>query len=259
MEDRKDKIVRMYSEGATQRQIIEAVRCKRETLLKVLREAGVHVLNKSERNSAVKRNPFDKSEDTSQYWLGYFIADGNVSQSGNAISLVSKDLDHLQKYHNYCGNTGKIYLRPNGCGTSQFANASIKEWLIKHGIGPKKSHTVDPNIPISWPLVRGVFDGDGCITTNKYGSTTIYIITGSIKFRVKLEEFLLTEGIFYTIQQHAGCWKIVIRKKSHQHFYQKIYANASIYLDRKFNKFRPIEEKSSIVNRVNSGEALDQR
>lgn len=47
----------------------------------------------------IKHNPFLEVSDTRDYWLGYIAADGNVSNSHSRISVVSKDILHIDKYN----------------------------------------------------------------------------------------------------------------------------------------------------------------
>lgn len=247
-------MIQYYKQGMFQTEICTKLHCKRETLLSTLNRAGVKVLSKSERNRKVDFNPFSLTTDESYYWLGYLIADGNIHKVENGISIVSKDLDHLNKWHNFTKNPGKIQLRKSGCGTSKFSNKEVKTWLISIGVMPNKTFTVDLNISLNWPIVRGLFDGDGCISIGK--SPCVYLITGSILFREKLSNFLNSEDIKHTIQQHTNCWKIVISRKAWVEFATKMYRNKVVYLERKFERFRPILEKSNIANRMNSGEVL---
>lgn len=253
-------MVDLYKSGVFQTKITQLMHCKRETLLKALAKSGVKVLSKSERNRNVDFNPFNQQTDESYYWLGYFIADGNISKNENGISITSKDLDHLHKWHSYCKNPNKIQIRQQtGCGVSKFANKEVKDYLLSIGITPNKTFTINLCIPLNWSLVRGLFDGDGSISTSTESKTgrshtTVYLITGSIALRQSLERFLSREGIEFTIQQHTSCWKIVIRARSREAFGQLIYKDASVFLERKQERYRPLLEQSSNDNRMNSGE-----
>jgi hypothetical protein len=248
--ERELLMVLYYKQGMFQTQICKELHCKRETLLKVLNTHGVRILTKSERNRVVTVNPFNQLNDISDYWLGYFIADGNVSKNEHKITIVSKDLEHLSKFHSFCKNPNKINVRVNtGCGTSGFSNKSIKQYLVNIGVTPNKTFTIELNRPLNWAIIRGLFDGDGCITKR-----TVYLITGSLKFREQLEQFFKAENIFYTIQKHINCWKIVIRSKSLIDFGNKLYENAEICLERKYERYRPLLEQSNNDNRMNSGE-----
>lgn len=238
MTEREQEMVNLYKSGIYQTKITQLLHCKRETLLKALEKAEVKVISKSERNRKVTFNPFSQNTDESFYWLGYLIADGNVHTKENSVNIVSKDLDHLKKYHLYCKNPNKIYLsKYSTCGISKFANKEIKEYLISLGVTPNKTFTINPKFEINWSLIRGLFDGDGSIYKR-----TVYLITGSPRFRKKLEKFLRKEQIKFYIQQHTNCWKIQIKSQSLKAFGMKMYLDSSVFLERKYERYRAILE-----------------
>jgi hypothetical protein len=257
--EREQQMVNLYKSGVYQTKITQIMRCKRETLLKALDRGGVHVLSKSERNRVVTINPFNQNTDESYYWLGYFIADGNVATDGNKIFIISKDISHLEKWHEYCNNPNKIGVsKTSGCGVSGFCNKDVKDYLISIGVPPNKTFIVDLLIPINWSIIRGNFDGDGCIavpSTGKRYPAHIFMMSASLAFQKQISSFLNNEGIKHSITMKDNCYMINILAASRVDFGKKMYNNASVFLERKYERYRAVLERSNNDNGVNSGEA----
>jgi hypothetical protein len=110
------------------------------------------------------------------YFLGLLYSDGSVNKDKNTVSigLAEKDIAILELF-NKSINSNKP-LRKNILSNIKHQNSvilvlenkKIKEQLIKLGCVPNKSilNISLPNIPEEFlpHFIRGVFDGDGCIT-----------------------------------------------------------------------------------------------
>ena len=184
------------------------------------------------------------------YWLGFLFADGCVTKNEMKINLAYKDRDHLEKFRLALNaeHTVKIYNDikcTNGMKASFFIGSKkLTSDLIKLGCIRKKTHNlVYPNIPTEFNshFIRGYFDGDGCIYVGKYcKNVTIYCATNS--FIEKISSLLQTEAdiilrLYKRKNDRVGLTLTFTRKLSIINFYQYIYRDSSIHLERKYEKF----------------------
>lgn len=108
------------------------------------------------------------------YFLGWMVSDGWINEKGLGIALQDKDkyiLELFKKYIEYEGNIGTYLLKSgNRMNYLILTSQKIKDDLAKYGVIRKKTHfTYFPDIPEEFysHFIRGVFDGDGCVSINK--------------------------------------------------------------------------------------------
>lgn len=122
------------------------------------------------------------------YWLGFLYADGCITTDKKYIilELSSEDLEHIKRFKDdiQAHQKIRIYKRNN----IEYARLCIgcKEMvldLIKVGCIPHKTFNIvfpEANIipkNLIRHFIRGVFDGDGCISiTNRKKKNKIYNI-----------------------------------------------------------------------------------
>jgi len=194
------------------------------------------------------------------YWLGFIAADGSVTikhpkYNGKeyyypyvCIALKDTDKEHLVKFLHSLNSNAKLYLnkRKNRNYTEASVNISSKQLvdsLNKLGIYPNKTKTIKPCscVPINlerhyW---RGIFDGDGCIHTDKkrkYVPSIKLVLNGTKEICQGFLDFIL----FNKIQTKAkvtnghGCYQMqlggnILGTK----ILNLLYSNNTISLDRK--------------------------
>ena len=185
------------------------------------------------------------------YLLGLFYADGNVglNQTQCRIELQLKDKElifHLQKLFPF------FYIHSNRVDKVELGNyqKALKRDLMMNGCLPRKSFENKENIHIPnisksliRHFIRGYFDGDGGCTLSYSGYKTqkrVYIYSASIQFlkevRIKLEE----DGIISKLSLVDNIGKLTITTNSYTNFYNYLYDNATVYMDRKKGKFDQI-------------------
>jgi hypothetical protein len=190
------------------------------------------------------------------YFLGFITADGSVNDDYAKfvkIKLKTDDFGILEDYISYTEYEGPVYYHKNGkyCEVSLSGKKVVSD-LGKLGILPNKTRTVEfPKIPenLVRHYMRGVFDGDGCISIHKKreGSrdTTdrgqVNLCSASKNF---IEEYVdrlhVCCGITKNkIRDPKGTYYVIdwgsfgdIEK-----FYHFFYSNASVYLKRKKETF----------------------
>ena len=198
------------------------------------------------------------SED-SAYWFGFICADGYISgEMDIGIGLKKSDASHLKKFNSALQGNIPVTFRKRGerkIGTkilppTEFAeiriySKEILQDLLNLGVIYRKSLTLEfpkfENEQLLWHFIRGFFDGDGSTYYDKRSKQLRAKFTcGSESFRKSLSEILVAYGIKnYTSGIDVG----ITGKESHSIFYNLLYDNAHIYLDRKFALYKQYKNK----------------
>jgi hypothetical protein len=125
------------------------------------------------RKCTLNERAFENITVQSAYWIGMFIADGNISLKKGipivALHLQEIDKDHIdKKFREFVDSSHKL-----GCYVSKktgkvhysisFSSERMANDLAKYGVVPKKWFTVKVKggLENSGDLWRGVIDGDG--------------------------------------------------------------------------------------------------
>ena len=250
---------------------------KRQTLSERFKKWGYEIINQQNR-CRLNDKVFDNLQSEEQfYWLGFMFADGNISKEGNRIEmrLSIKDINHLEKFRKFLNLSTEIRTgETNGNGFCHLSVRNKHLWTTLNNLGctPQKSLTLTfPNLKLFTKkehilhFLRGYVDGDGCLTISKDGN----------KLRTRLT-MVGTESFLNSVN-HLFSNKGYVRNKSiknynNQSFELKfsdlpsrklaryLYENATVYLDRKYEKyleFCRLEEESSRRLSSNIGESCD--
>lgn len=203
----------------------------------------------------------DLNNELAAYWLGFLMADGNVSRNNKdsyaiTIQLQEKDKLHLENFLKDFGSNatvktrkknsmtikGKTYNTQNSVTAAIFSKI-IGEDLISLDCVPNKTQfgcKVSNKIPHNslHHFIRGVFDGDGSIGIDR-GHLTFNIV-GSFEFLSQIQKIMMTElGLSETKitdrgHIHALYWK---GNTNCYKIYEWLYHDSSRYLDRKYEKY----------------------
>lgn len=241
---------RMYlEENKSLTQISKELQLDRGTLSNNFKKDGIEIINK-QNIAKFNENYFDVI-DTSEkaYWLGFLYADGAVSSGSKntvELSLKASDVKHLQKFRECLGfaEDKHIFQDDIRCRIS-VTNKHLKESLINLGCTPRKSLTLtfpteqQVTNNLLFDFIRGYIDGDGSVMIGK-DHNGIYN-----KPRLSLlgtEEFL--EGLLQRtqwrqckIQHPSNAYCIEWSGNYVLNYLDQLYLNASLYLDRKYEKY----------------------
>jgi hypothetical protein len=204
----------------------------------------------------IQENPFIDNPE-SWYWIGYIVTDGYLKKNSYNITLSQSgnNLGHLKKYAAFLGNNIKVKNNPNYGRNRDVVSFSNKEsyiYLNSLGIFNKKSNNIELTCPINVDLLRGIFDGDGSISTNYI----IKITSGSILLLNQIMYFLNLNEINFKLNadksnknkiNHNPCYDLMIPKKNGniQKFYNLLYYENCVCLERKRLKFQEYFEKQA--------------
>ncbi len=252
---------------------------KRQTLSDRFKKWGYEIVNQQNR-CRINEKSFDNITTEEQYyWLGFMYADGNISSEGNRIEvrLSIKDLEHLEKFKKFLELSTEI--RTGVCNGNGFCHLSVRNkhmWNTLNSLGcsPQKSLTL--KFPKSeffksaenvLHFLRGYVDGDGCLstyrnTTNTSIRTEINIV-GTEQFLTSINKMFKNKGYIrskksknYDNKSYSLTFSDVPSRK----LARLLYENATIYLDRKYEKyleFCRLEEESSRRLSSKIGEGCD--
>lgn len=236
-----------------------------------------------QKNVTVNHDYFEKINNPEKaYWLGFIFADGcvlkNKKNNGGRLSIEinEKDEDLLEKFRNSIDSNAKIFHRErcSGLGTTNntisktaifyVCSKKMTDDLIRLGCIPNKTYKgsiltdFNNNKLLIASFLRGYIDGDGSIHKRKW-TYSLKIAVKSANIMNKLVEFIhdvsnIVPRIVFVDNQYGGLYNIFIeRKENFLKFLDIIYKDASIFLNRKYQRYlehklcRPI---STIVEEI---------
>ena len=257
-----EDIIPLYNKGISLTKIAKLFNTSRDTLSKRLKNHNIEIVN-IQNLTKFNENIFDEIDtEEKAYWLGFIYADGYISSNGNhfELSLQLSDINHLVKFNEFMQhNKNNIKFDSYRCRWS-IANKHLWNTLNNYGCTPKKSLTLEfPNINIFKnellliDFIRGYFDGDGCIS---YKSTLrkrtyqdaekLYAycsIIGTKNFLNKIKDILQIDCKMYLNNKDSEfTYKLDFFKESSLLLLNKLFINATIYLDRKFELMKFFEK-----------------
>ena len=248
-------IVKKFNDGYTVNDLIKIYGFNKTVLANVINENGGNTTPCSFCSTI-----FDNIDtEEKAYWLGFLYADGCVGSRDNSLELSLQLLDakHLYKFKSFLNAENKIALdfKIGTFGRCRFSisNKHFKETLISLGCFPQKSLRLEfpkeNQVPTEFliPFIRGYFDGDGCLShtfsdTIKSHFTVKTSFIGTKEFIFSLLKFLKTQEIFGSIYKNKtykdNTLEVKFNKTNSVKLLNLIYNDASIYLDRKFEKYK---------------------
>ena len=194
-------------------------------------------------------NNFEKIDtEEKAYWLGFLCADGSVSSAEDRIelSLAEQDFHHIEKFKNFIGINNKIsYREKTKSYRYSFRSGKCKQDLINKGCVPKKSlilkYPTYEQVPkyLMRHFIRGYFDGDGWFTNTESCFQIGIIGTANfIKgFLDNIEDINKTNKIFICHREDGAKRYVFGAYQDVYNFLNFIYKDATVYLDRKYNKY----------------------
>lgn len=268
----KEKLIELLSTMPV-REINRQYGYSRNALMAARKEYGILAHNQYEAHDALRYeniasemivpNTYDEftiiNDEWSAYWLGFIFADGCVYEAkrldsetpyrGLRIGLAIKDKCHLEMFGKYSGMQVKELMVHNKQNGKSYPSCYVRRQspkiafnLMNLGVIPRKSY-VDHYVPrISKSLfrhfVRGYFDGDGCVLLNNGKPKSISLL-GRKTFLDGICSWLDDYGITYSYVDKLTYHDLRITNMIDVNkFYNIVYSNATIFLPRKYEKFK---------------------
>lgn len=232
---------------------------KQETFKKKLEVLGYPTERKYKCNyNRDKFKTIETEEDA--YILGFILADGYIHEKSNMlrIKLNERDIDILEKicdyfemdysfikyeFHNITENK-QCYL--------SIYKKDIIDRLKSYGLFQRKSckeipyYNIDKNLIRHY--IRGIWDGDGYLSKNR----DVIGVCGSQEVLDYIHENLIlnVEGVFFTEAfkgirsgENSKIYRLDYTGKKAKYISSYLYENATIYLNRKYELYKKINDK----------------
>lgn len=201
------------------------------------------------------------------YWLGFIYADGyhNIQRHSLTINLQEKDIDILWEFYKNIKCEKNVNRYYNSKYKKFYANISLQhphlsETLLKQGVPNNKSFKIkfpsDNIVPyeLKKHFIRGYLDGDGCVSYPQNKSKISWSMVGNYDF---------LNGLKTYIEENLNNYKINLSKCNHSNVYtigkggrfvtqiflDWIYKDATIYLQRKYDKYLEIVKYNKEKNK----------
>lgn len=261
-EEIKQKIIEDYLNNISMRELEKRYDVSRSTIAKYLEKHNIKTVSGNHYRMYVHDFDFFENINTEEkaYWLGFMFADGYIVDNSNrygedhfGITLAIQDEEIIEKYKRSIKATNPIkkYIRQDGQDQVRLLMTSQKTVndLISHGCYKQKTKILEPPRGVPEKLihhfVRGYFDGDGCITFSYKASYTSYAI--SIVSTLSMVNWIYEQiGMGYIIKdkRHETVWEYALGGNLQViKFYKYLYSDATIYMERKYQKFQKLLQK----------------
>ena len=204
------------------------------------------------------------------YIYGLLLSDGTLALYGRnrgrvSIEVSLKDIDIIEKISVQIPN-GSIHYRTRKTNFSKEYRSvayynhhrEFREELMKRGFpAGNKCEIVQPPIDdyLEEEFWRGYIDGDGSIGFTKEGLPYISIVTKSDAICSSFLNFLERRlGIIKILSRNKrdNCYNIVIKNEDAVELSRILYADADIYLNRKYQKYLEIQKWKRTKKKIHS-------
>lgn len=239
-------IIQDYVNGSNTVEIAKKWNTYNTSIRRVLLRNNIKVRGNVEVKTKIHECPFKDNDEYSDYFLGLLLTDGCItrrSKRSATVSLSLKDEDLIQKFQNFiCPSNKVVKTLQKKYNTYMYSSSTrskiIADWLDTKGNFYNKSYECDIYTPITSHILRGIFDGDGYCMWRNNKNTFCYGICGKSKiFLEKIQKYLENNGIFFTLYYRNNLYYLESSKTINVvKFYNLIYNEAHIYLERKYVK-----------------------
>ena len=264
-DDKKDEIIKKYISGLSIDKLQEIYpQYGRNRIYRMLKENCV-MRNDSEKSRKYSYNKdFFKVIDTEEkaYWLGFIYADGYIvngikgkNKDSLGITLSNEDKEHIEKFKKSIDSNHPIRIYKSKYGSNSariiIQDEELVADLIELGVLRNKSlilkfpttDMVDKSL--IYHFIRGYFDGDGSFKKkgqklNGYD----FSVLGTIEFLTELRTYLGVDNEIRKCNKNNDSNNYHLTFGGNQKVKQvanMLYGNANIYLDRKYKRYREIE------------------
>lgn len=270
------EIVNLYRKGMTQKEIGIKYNTWNTSIRRVLLRYNIIPRNESKTLRYCKHNPFKsykKHDEYTEYFLGLLLTDGCISYREKenrvpsiSLSLNSEDGYIVEQFKNWASPNQKVSIIYQKLNASHMhainiTNIEAVEWLNRKGNFKNKSFNCKIYCPITWQILRGIFDGDGGFHYANKDGLNFFICGLSEVFIHQINNFLLKNdikskvrfsppdkwhknGLYYVeVHNYADVIKIGLN----------MYCNAHIFIRRKYERWLTFYENKRDKYALNSG------
>lgn len=268
----QEKVIVLYKNGVSMREIERQLFINRQTISKFLEEKNIKTIKGNHYKKYSCNENFFEIIDTEEkaYWLGFIFADGYIrnlfadSKTGKfygqeqlGITISKKDLSHLKKFKEaiQAENPITFEIKKNLSGTTSelcriiITSQKMVNDLINKGCHKNKSLTLEPpkNVPQNLIIhfIRGFFDGDGSIIKNSKNNTYGINFTSTFSIVSWLKSIFKVGSIVQDSRREKTWYYTFGGNIQVLNFCNELYKSANIFLERKHNRYLELFEKYS--------------
>lgn len=277
--EKEEEIIRLYKGGMNQVEIASRYNTFNTSIRRVLKRNNIIPRTNSKANRYCKHNPFKsykRHDEYTEYFLGLLLTDGCISKETKVaripninLSLTSSDGYIVEKFRDWASPRQKVsslYQKINGSYMSSVSitNEEAVDWLTRKGNFKNKSYECKIYCPITWHILRGMFDGDGGWRTANEEGLNFFICGLSKVFMYQINNFLLKHNINSRVRfdepdkyHKNGLYYVEVFNYSDViKIGQNMYSSASIFLKRKYEKWLTFYENKRDKYALNSGKEM---
>ena len=263
-----ERVIAFYkSRPMTVGEVAEKFGCCIQTAAKILGDTPRYT--KTQLWSPDLREDFFERIDTEEkaYFLGLLITDGNVFKANDHRASISFTLDdadaYLLDYWRNCVHATTVVTH-DGRGCSQHALRSLKmaNDLAKYGVVPRKTlHAYLPTIEDETQmrhLIRGLIDGDGGIYAYLPDNSTKYrhkitlcgtraLMQGVVDYITPTLQLTLKPKVYSYANRPLSEFRVGNIQDMNK-LGDWLYKDATVYMDRKYQRFLEFQNHYGIAN-----------
>lgn len=265
-EDIEKEIIRLYvEENKNTNEIASIFGTYNTSVRRVLLRNNIEIRSYGVAQRFVELDDIKSKEGSRDfdYFLGLLATDGCITEGKVILDFSEENKELLDYWNSFLGNKCNINVSIHKTFKVPqyriaFRNPEICLYLETFGIKPKK--TFDLRLKyINWDVLRGIIDGDGCVTTSNHGNTLrIGITSGCKEFLEQIQDFYSKNGIKSYLSKSSRNKNTtydlyVYKTEDILTIYEHLYSNAHFFLKRKEMHFGPLLQKCGRCSLVNSG------
>ena len=258
-EEQEKQIVQEYINGATAEQLAQKYGFKTrksitDKIKKYYPESYKNIIEQARENKKNYTYTLEKIQsEFDAYYLGLLLTDGYITTRSTDVGIDLTDEDCIKFLSKSIGKDYKKYEESKGreglLPRYRFLISGVKlvENLKRFGVVPNKSLTLQP--PQLLPeeekfipyIIRGIIDGDGCVSPTSYGSAQFYICSMSkdfidwLKFIFECRMYMINMHIH---QNNYGIWRIETAYQPNIYKLISLCYNKPFGMMRKYNLLR---------------------
>lgn len=269
--EKEKAIIELYKQGKSQKEIGTMFNTFNTSIRRVLLRNNICLRGNDKVQRLCKHNPFRKNDEYSEYFLGLLLTDGCISsnrtKTSKSINLSLSEIDGyiVETFRDWVSPNSKIskvlQKRNNSFMYSfNFTNIETEEWLNRKGNFKNKSYKCKIYTPITWNILRGIFDGDGGFHSS-CNHLDFFICGKSRIFLEQIKLFLEKQGFCpYLKERNKGqdnnlFYLEIHRIKEVLRLGEIMYSNAHIFIKRKYEKWLTFYENRRVYT-LNSGKRM---
>lgn len=270
-EEEKENIINDYRNNISLRELEKKYHHNRNNISKWLEKIGEKVTKGNHYRKYFHDEDFFETIDTEEkaYWLGFMFADGyivdnenNYGQDRFGLSVAEDSSDVIEKFKKSLKATNPIRYddSPSRRRTGKqklhklvLCSQKTVNDLIDKGCVKQKTLILEPPKHVPSELIRhflrGFFDGDGALIRSyrpEWDYVTFSVSYTTTKPVAEWIQSTLNKGSVRKEprREHTWYWQIGGNKQVLE-FYHYLYDDATIWMDRKYNKFQELVNKYS--------------